>query len=155
MHAVVLILSMFLVMPQMARADDLALPEDYTSWHHAKTLVLKPGHELADPFGGIHHIYVNDKGWKAYLKGGPMPKGTVLIFDLYEANDGPTALSEGKRKFIGMMKKAGGKANNGWRYEVFAGPGLKAQHANEQSCHACHMQAKERDFVFSSFTHGR
>ncbi|RME83241.1 MAG: hypothetical protein D6771_06045, partial [Zetaproteobacteria bacterium] len=139
----------------IAQAEDLRLPPDYTSWHHAKTLVLKPSHPLAKDFGGIHHIYVNDRGWDAYLKGGPMPQGSVLIFDLYEAEDSPDALAEGKRKFVGMMKKTGRGRFNGWRYEVFAGPNLRPQHPDQAKCHACHMQAKDRDFVFSSFTHGR
>lgn len=142
-------------LPGISIAGNLDFPEGYTGWHHAKTLILKANHPLADPFAGLHHIYVNDKGWKAYLSGGPYPKGSILVFDLYEVNDMDNAIAEGKRKFIGVMKKTGEKHLNGWRYEVFAGPGLKAQKANEQSCHACHAQQKTRDFVFSAFTHGR
>jgi len=32
-----------------------------------KTLVLKPGHELYGAFGGIHHVYANDKAFKAMM----------------------------------------------------------------------------------------
>lgn len=150
-----LAVALSILMPVGAQAgDSIPFPEGYTHWHHVKTLVLKPGHTLYDNFGGIHHVYANDKAFESMTKEKTYPKGSILVFDLFKAEDSETALAEGERKFVGVMKKVGGRQLDGWRYEVFAGPNLQPQRPKGESCHACHMQAKDRDFVFSSFMHG-
>ena len=34
----------------------VSYPEGYRAWRHIKSMVILPGHPLADPFAGIHHV---------------------------------------------------------------------------------------------------
>ncbi|MEZ4241380.1 MAG: cytochrome P460 family protein [Myxococcota bacterium] len=47
-----------------------------------KSMWLGAEHGLADPFAGLHHVYVNPMGADAMRDGKPLPDGTVLVFDL-------------------------------------------------------------------------
>src|SRR3989337_1249258 len=67
-------------------------PKDYRNWTHIKSMVIQQGHSLYESFGGIHHIYANEKALKAMKSGKLYPDGAVLVFDLLEAkndNNGP------------------------------------------------------------------
>lgn len=45
-------------------------PEGYRSWTHVKTAILHPGHPLYEAFGGIHHVYANEKAAAVLRRGG-------------------------------------------------------------------------------------
>jgi hypothetical protein len=59
------------------------------------------------------------KGYEA----GKFPDGAVIIFDLLEAVSGDSAISEGKRKVVGVMLKDSRRfaSTGGWGFEGFAG----------------------------------
>lgn len=60
-------------------------PKGYRNWHHIKSMLIYDSkHPLFNPFGGIHHIYVNKKGLEGYKKGGLFPDGAIIVFDLLE-----------------------------------------------------------------------
>ena len=44
-----------------AGPESVPYPEGYRSWTHVKTAILHPGHPLYEAFGGIHHVYANEK----------------------------------------------------------------------------------------------
>lgn len=145
-------LMLFLIsLPLISAGENISLPSNYKSWNHVKTMVIKKGHALFEPFGGIHSIYANNKAIKGYTEG-KFPVGSVIVFDLFEAVDDGNAITEGDRKFIGIMEKSNGSPKtSGWIYEVFAGDKLKAKGVNGASdCHACHSSAFNKDFVFST-----
>ena len=48
------------------QSNEVAYPEGYRDWTHVKTMIVEPGHPLYDPFGGIHHIYANEKALEGY-----------------------------------------------------------------------------------------
>ncbi|MCK7512932.1 MAG: cytochrome P460 family protein [Desulfobacterales bacterium] len=54
-------------------------PEGYRDWTHVKSMVIQQGHPLYESFGGIHHIYANDKALKAMKAGKSFAKGSVLV----------------------------------------------------------------------------
>lgn len=68
-------------------------------------MVIQQGHPLYDSFGGIHHIYANEKALKAMKNGKTNPDGSVLIFDLMDARSENNAIVEGPRKVLGVMQK--------------------------------------------------
>ncbi|HEX6929881.1 MAG TPA: cytochrome P460 family protein, partial [Gammaproteobacteria bacterium] len=62
----------------------VAYPEGYREWTHVKSMVIREGHPLFASFGGIHHLYANDKAMEGY-RSGKFPDGAVIVFDLLEA----------------------------------------------------------------------
>lgn len=139
-----------------ALADDTAVPypDGYRDWHHLKSMLIEEGHPLFGAFGGIHHIYANPAALTGY-RSGRFPDGSVIVFDLLEAQSGGNAVTEGPRKVVGVMHKDAKKyaATGGWGYEGFAG-GDKSKRAvgadAATACHACHQAQKATDYVFSA-----
>lgn len=138
-----------------AHAGDVPYPSGYRAWTHVKSMVIYPGHPLHASFGGIHHVYANAKAMEGY-KSGRFKDGSVIVFDLLEANTADNALTEGKRKVAGVMHRDAGKyaATGGWGFEGFAAgdPARRAVGANAKSaCFDCHAPQKNTDYVFSTW----
>lgn len=128
-------------------------PEDYRDWTHVKSMVIEPGHALANPFQGIHHIYANPKARKGYKKG-DFPEGSVIVFDLLQYDSKDHAKTESDRKLIGVMKKDKRyKATGGWAFQAFKGDSETQKLVDDggKSCFGCHASKKNQDFVFSSY----
>lgn len=128
-------------------------PQDYRNWHHVKSMVIKKGHPLFASFGGIHHLYANDKAMEGY-RGKSFPDGAVITFDLLEAVQDDNAVTEGARKVLGVMHKDSKKfkATGGWGFEGFGGgdPTRRVAGSNAASaCFACHAPQKAQDYTFS------
>ncbi len=132
-------------------ANSVPFPEGYRGWNHVKSMVIQPGHALADPFAGLHHVYVNDVGL-GVLQGTPAlvaegaapvyPDGTVFVFDLHEAPEADNAVVEGPRKFVGVMRKdaKGFASTGGWGFEVFKGDTTdRAVSDGGAGCWGCHV----------------
>jgi hypothetical protein len=139
-----------------AFADDASVPypEGYRDWHHVKSMVIEEGHALYEAFGGIHHIYANDKALEGY-RAGKFPDGAVIVFDLLDAIHADNAVTEGERKVAGVMHKNAGKYadTGGWGFEGFSGGDPAQPVVGDQAasaCFACHQPMKERDYVFSA-----
>lgn len=135
-----------------AGEQDIPYPEGYRNWFHVKTMLIKPGHKLENPFQGIHHVYAN---WKAVngLKKGAYSDGAVLVFDLLNYSDKDLTIQEGERKLLGVMRKDSKKygSTGGWGFEGFAGDSKTERLVNDggTSCFACHAPGKSSDYVFS------
>lgn len=140
--------------PVLAADPSVPYPENYRSWHHVKSMVIEEGHPLHAAFGGIHHLYANQKALEGY-RNGRFPDGAVIVFDLLEASRADGAVTEGARKVAGVMHKDAKRyaATGGWGFEGFAG-GDPAKRVvadkAEGACFACHAPQKDRDYVFSS-----
>ncbi len=130
----------------------VAFPQGYRSWHHVKSMVLQPGHPLYEGFGGIHHVYANDKAKKG-LETGSYPDGSVLVFDLFEAPVENNAISEGARKVLAVMEKNSKRfaETGGWGFEAFGGgdPNKRIVTNAKEQCFTCHESQKNKDYVFS------
>lgn len=134
--------------------NDVPYPEGYRNWTHIKTMILEKGHPLYEAFGGIHHIYANKKALDGYRSGNKFKDGSIIIFDLLEAVSENNAIVEGKRKVVGVMIKDSKKYKNtgGWGFEGFAGDSRDRVVKNmEGECFACHVQMKDKDYVFSEY----
>ncbi len=129
----------------------VAYPDGFRNWNHVKSMIINKGHPLFDAVGGMHHIYANKKAMAGY-KAGKFANGSVIVFDLFEAVDKDNAVSEGNRKAVVVMSKDAKKfkATDGWGYEVFADKKGTLDAKGQADCHACHIQQKDKDFVFSA-----
>ncbi len=136
------------------KAKGVSYPEGYRRWYHVKTLVLQAGHPLYDAFGGIHHVYANEKA-KQGLITGKYANGAVFVFDLLEAPVEGNALSEGSRKVLAVMEKDSNRFadTGGWGFQAFsAGDPQKPIVVNaKEQCFSCHESQKDKDFVFSTW----
>ncbi|MCX7929469.1 MAG: cytochrome P460 family protein [Chlorobi bacterium] len=130
--------------------------DTFRSWTHVKTLVIRPGHPLYDGFGGIHHVYANNKALGVLKAGsGKFPDGSVLVFDLFEASDKDNAIGEGKRKVTAVMVKNSKyyTETGGWGFEAFEGGDRTKRVVKDpvKDCYTCHTGQAHRDYVFSQW----
>ena len=151
-----LTISLFLVAVCVAAAPaEVPYPANYRSWTHVKSMIIEPGHALHASFGGIHHLYANDKAMQGY-RSGRFPDGAIIVFDLLEAAAGDRAVTEGARKVVGVMHRDASRfaSTGGWGFEGFAGDShtQRAVGANAATaCFACHQARRDNEYVFSSY----
>jgi len=143
--------------PQSRAGRDAAVdyPRGYRSWTHVKSALIGPTSPTYARYGGIHHIYANEKAMEGY-RSGQFPDGAVIVFDLLETKESAGITAEGPRKFIDVMAKDAKRysTSGGWEYEEFKGDSESERSLNEQSktaCYQCHDRQRNRDFVFSTF----
>ncbi len=137
----------------LAAEPEVPYPEGYRDWHHVKSMVIEEGHPLYGAFGGIHHIYANDKALEGYRRD-TFPDGAVIIFDLLEAVHADNAVTEGPRRVVGVMHKDAKKfaATGGWGFEGFGGgnpPNRVVGDDAASACFACHQPQKAQNYTFS------
>ena len=130
-------------------------PDDYRSWRHVKSMVIQEGHPLYESFGGIHHLYANDRAVEGY-RTGTFPDGAVIVFDLLEATADGNAITEGRRKVVGVMHKDGKRyaSTGGWGFEGFAGDSRTERVVGDKAataCFTCHQARAGNDYVFSAY----
>ena len=118
-------------------------------------MVIQEGHPLHSAFGGIHHLYANDKAMRGY-KTGQFDDGAVIAFDLLDAPAADGAITEGNRKVLGVMHKNTRKyaTTGGWGFEGFVGDSKteRAVGANAATaCFGCHTAQKQKGYVFSAY----
>ncbi|MBI5662202.1 MAG: cytochrome P460 family protein [Ignavibacterium album] len=155
----ILVVSLFLVALSAfivtgSNKNEVAYPDGYRNWTHVKTLILEKGHPLYEAFGGIHHIYANKKALDGYKAGNRFGDGSVIVFDLLETVAADNAISEGKRKVVGVMEKNSKKFKDtgGWGFEGFKGDSRERVVKNmDGECFSCHLSQKDRDYVFSEY----
>lgn len=135
--------------------DSVPYPDGYRTWTHVKSMWLGPDHGLADPFAGLHHVYVNDVGRDALSRGRDLPDGTVLVFDLLAADVDGHAIAEGSRKLVGVMQRDRGAwpETGGWGFEAFAGDSKSKRLVADGgvSCFACHQSRADAQYVFTTW----
>lgn len=135
-------------------AGQVAYPEGYRDWTHVKSMVIQKGHPLFDAFGGIHHIYANDRALEGYRSGKAFPDGAVIVFDLLDAASGNGAITEGTRKVVGVMQRDAKRfaATGGWGFEGFKGDSRERVVKDAaKECFGCHQSDAPGDFVFSTW----
>lgn len=147
-------LALLLLLALAAGAADVPYPEGYRNWRHVKSMVIEKGHPLYESFGGIHHIYANEKAVTGYRTGN-WADGAVIVFDLLEAVRDGNALVEGPRKVVGVMHRDAKRYSQtgGWGFEGFKGDSKtdRAVGANAAAaCFNCHAGQKDRGYVFSA-----
>jgi hypothetical protein len=141
-----------------APAAKVVYPKGYRDWKHVKSMVIfDKKHPLFDAFGGIHHVYVNDKALKALKNKTEYPRGAAFAFDLLEATESSGAYAEGKRKFMAVMVRDAKKfkETEGWGWQAWEGgdpgkPVLKGA-ADQKACATCHKEVGAKGFVFTEW----
>lgn len=138
-----------------AEPASVPYPDGYRAWTHVKSMVIQEGHPLYESFGGIHHLYANDRAMEGY-RTGAFPDGAVIVFDLLEATADGNAITEGSRKVVGVMHREAERyaSTGGWGFEGFAGDSRTERVVGDQAataCFACHQAQAGEDYVFSAY----
>lgn len=135
-------------------ADLIDYPDGYRQWTHVKSMTVHKGHPLETPFLGIHHIYANGKALQG-LRAGDYEDGSIFVFDQLQYETEDKSSTEGPRVLLGVMVKDRSRfaKTDGWGYEGWSGDSREERLVKDggASCHACHTQRKDRDYVFSQW----
>lgn len=135
-------------------AEAPAYPADYRDWAHVKSMVIHPGHPLAEPFQGIHHVYANAAARNG-LTSGSYADGAVFAFDQLEYDTADNASTEGERVLLGVMVKDSSRypETGGWGFEAWRGDSRTERMVNDggAGCFSCHQDVAERDYVFTQW----
>lgn len=154
-----LLLASFVYISSFRERDEnnnVPYPEGYRDWTHVKSAIIGPRNPAFKRFGGIHHIYANQKAMKGY-ESGEFPNGAILVFDVLEMNEQENGTQvEGSRKFIDVMVKDKSKydSTGGWGFEEFNENSMSIRNIGglaKVQCFNCHAKQANKDFVFSEY----
>ena len=138
----------------LAQTVDVDYPTGFRAWQHVKTAIIEPGHPLEDTFGGIHHIYANDKAMHG-LQSGTYEDGSVFVFDLldYSRNDHFVAETERIRIDVMQYDKRAFSETGGWGFASFVNDSESGRVEQDvvSNCYDCHVPAKESGYVYSKY----
>ncbi|HEY1800201.1 MAG TPA: cytochrome P460 family protein [Terriglobales bacterium] len=143
----------FLSLGALHAAESVQYPDNFRRWVHVGTGVILPG---ANPMfkseEGMHHIFANEKATSGYSSG-DFPDGSIIVYELREAQQKNGVIVEGDRKRTDVMIKDSHLYHNtgGWRFERFWGNDQtqNAIHDSGTSCFQCHSNASTHGFIFS------
>jgi hypothetical protein len=147
-------MGIFVCIGQVKSDDQIAYPAGYRQWVHVKSVLIGP-ESPNKRYIGFHHIYANEKAMEGY-RNGRFEDGSIIVFDVLEAQVSAATTSEGARRFIDMMVKDSQRfaSTGGWGFEEFQGDSQSERVLTPQAkvtCYNCHTQRKEQGFVFSVF----
>ncbi|MBS0263775.1 MAG: cytochrome P460 family protein [Planctomycetes bacterium] len=159
--------------PQYTESGELKLPEDFSTWvfvgsnlgiEYRDDSAPADAPEKADTShlksANFHNVYLNPEAFRHFQKTGEFPDKTVLILDVYKAEEGAPksvvsrGLFPGKRQEIAVAVKnsarpGGVKAN--WAYYDFPPDQKTAKPFPEKACYDCHLQHAQTDNVWVQF----
>lgn len=154
-NAMLILLTAAVVLPlgTLYGADSVQFPDNFRRWVHVGTGVILPG---ANPQlmseEGMHHIFANQKAVDGYASGG-FADGSIIVYELREAQQKNGVIFEGERKRVDVMIKDSSlyKGTGGWRFERFwnTDETQNVIHDSGTSCFQCHSKANTHGFVFS------
>ena len=133
--------------------EGVQYPDGFRRWVHVGTAVILPGsNPVMKSEEGMHHVFANPKAADSYATG-DFPDGSVLVYELRDAQQQNGVITEGNRRRVDVMIKDSDlyKSTGGWRFERFFGDqhDENAIHDSGHSCFQCHSKADKHGFVFS------
>jgi len=134
-------------------ADSVLFPDGFRRWVHVGTGVVLPDvNPQLKSEEGMHHVFANEKAVAGYATG-DFADGSMIVYELREAQQKSGVIFEGDRKRLDVMIKDAKlyPATGGWHFERFWGND-QAQNAvpdSGSSCFQCHSKANAHGFVFS------
>jgi hypothetical protein len=147
--------ALLLVTATAARAEGpapVALPKDFRSWTHVRSMVVTDPDE---GMYGFHNVYANPAALKALRSTRTpvvYPDGSTFVVSIFEVKQEKGLVVAGaKQRDVMQVKDAKAKATSGWRFASFD-PSGKPIAIDAASCAACHTQAAETDMVFTRYT---
>ena len=139
---------------QGQKKTPIVYPKGYRHWTLVKSMVIFGSqHPLANQFGGLHNVFVNELGLPSLQQGKGYPDGATFVFDLYDIRSAQGAIETRDRKSIFVMKKNAKlyADTGGWGWEVFKDDEQTGSLQDMKQCFDCHAKQKRADYVFSTY----
>jgi Cytochrome P460 len=141
-----------LLLSVLHAAESVQYPDTFRRWVHVGTGVILAGSTLPESEQGMHHIFANQKATDGYASG-DFADGSVIVYELREAQQKNGVIFEGERRRVDLMIKDASlySSTGGWRFERFWGNDQTqdAIQGSETKCFECHAKAKAHGSVFS------
>lgn len=151
--AFVSVLAFGAVWSARAAASGPALPGEFRSWMHVKSMVVTdPGHGMY----GFHDVYGNKLAIET-LRSPARPvtyrEGATFVVSIREVVTSGGMINAGaKRRDVMKVKDRTAVSTGGWRFAAFDPAGAPIAIDPVADCYGCHARAKDADLVFSTFT---
>ncbi|MBI5067274.1 MAG: cytochrome P460 family protein [Deltaproteobacteria bacterium] len=144
-------LALALAAPLAARAGgkEVALPRDFRTWTHVRSMVVTDPDE---GMYGFHNVYANKAALRT-LRGQARSyaDGAVFVVSIFEVKQEKGQVVAGaKQRDVVQVKDASATETGGWRFASFD-PSGKRTAVDVSTCAACHAQASGGDHVFTRF----
>jgi len=147
----VVLLSLILAVAAVSAATgNASLPKGYQKWEKSKAQVVIDKKSL---FYGIHYIYVDKKGLKAYQSGGSYPEGSRFVVENFTIKEEAGKQVPGKKTMVVLMQKDQKQtASGGWLFAGFGPDGKLSGLDPVKDCYECHLkEAKGTDLIISKY----
>ncbi len=159
--------------PEYTDKGELKLPGDFQTWVFVgSNLGLEYREDgtkdAADPknrddklkAANFHNVYINPEAFDHFVKTGKFPDKTMLVLDIYKAEEGEPrsvvsqGLFPGKQKEIAVAVKNSARPDGSktdWAYYDFPLGQKTAKAFPDKACYDCHLQHADRDNVWVQF----
>jgi hypothetical protein len=147
--------SLIVLFGQAQKIPSIPYPEGYRSWNLVKSgAVFSEEHPLFELMGGIHNVYVNDRGLDSLWQGRAYPDRTVFVFDLFSLRTSQGAMETGERRYLAVMRKDAKRYSetDGWGFELFQGNEKEGSVKDMKPCFDCHASKKSTDYVHATYS---
>lgn len=113
-----------------------------------------------DKMGDFHNVYINPKGYEKFKQTGRFPEGTVLVMDVYQAQDREPknivagGFFPGDQQEIEVAVKDSKRpdgAKEEWAYYIFPLDKKTAAARPKAACYDCHLKHASTDNVWVQF----
>jgi len=149
------VVSLALTTPPLALAGEestVPLPRDFRSWTHVRSMVVT---DTEQGMYGFHNVYANKaalKTLRSQANPAAYPDGSQFVVSIFEVKkDKGLVVAGAKQRDVVQIKDRRATATGGWRFASFD-PSGKPIPIDASSCHACHSQARDTDFVFTRYS---
>lgn len=146
--------------PYVDNSGNIFLPEDFrlNMTHLGSWFVADGG------ASGFHDVYTEKHSVKAFRKTGTFPDGTILVKELrshtsgaYTTGENVNYANQNLKQWFVMIKDEQNRFQNhplwgdGWGWALYKPDNPKTNIATDykKDCLACHIPAKEKDFVYT------
>lgn len=134
-----------------AETGAVALPRDFRSWTHVRSMVVTDPDE---GMYGFHNVYANRAALRTLRSGRKpvaYPDGAQFVVSIFEVKQEKGLVVAGqKQRDVVQVKDRKAAATGGWRFASFD-PSGKPIAIDAATCHACHAQAAATDLVFTRY----
>jgi hypothetical protein len=159
--------------PQYTDKGELKLPADFETWvfvganmgleyREAAANEAPPEKEAGKrvKVGNFHNVYINPEAYAHYAKTGTFPEPTILVLDIYQAEQGDPksivaeGLFPGQHKDVAVAVKNSARpdgAKTDWAYYDFPAGQATARAFPNKACYDCHLEHADDDNVWTQF----
>lgn len=163
--------------PKYTSAGELEVPSGFRAWAFVGadlSPTYRPDLPVSTPrekkrhegksAGDFHNIYINRESYDAYRKSGRFPDPTILVMEVFQAEERDAAgilesgRFEGNRIGLEAAVKDTNRPGGGvpWAYYTFeldpsGRPGKPAKARPDAECYACHLKHASKDNVWVQF----